>query len=620
MRFVPLRGLVVWSVILVPLACVSNTAAPPPQVFAPTTRPSEQTEFHVDVRRSIEYLASDELEGRRIGTPGISKAADYIEMTFRKLGLQPLPGLEGYSQRFTVTTGATIGASSFFRAGDKNYVAGVDFVPLSFSAEKQFDGPLVFVGYGISKSDGSYDDYEGLDVKGSVVMAMRFEPHDEKGQSRFAAKDWSEHAPLYRKARAAAEHGAVALLLVDPPMHHEPGLLMPFARRFLGETASVPVFHITPAVAENLLQRGATPDLKALQAQIDQKVQPHSVALKGVRLQGKVAVERTVRDTKNIVAWLAGKGAHADEYVVIGAHYDHLGRGGQGSLSPKSQDIHHGADDNASGTSAMLALAENYARAGPQPRSLIFLAFTAEEEGLIGSQRFVAQSPVPLGEIVAMMNLDMVGRVRNELLYIGGGGTAPSFEQILKKADDASPLALRSLGKGGFGPSDHMSFAMKKVPVLFLFSGLHADYHRPTDVPSKINYGGIDEVVKLAADIADQMLTMPKEQYVDSADVGAPRIGGAGANVTLGVVPDYSTEEPAAGGVRIQGTVPGSPAAAAGLKDGDVLVQFGDAKIQTLYDLSDQLAKGKPGQKVHLVLLRNKDRIEVDAVLAERKG
>jgi Zn-dependent M28 family amino/carboxypeptidase len=295
----------------------------------------------------------------------------------------------------------------------------------------------------------------------------------------------------------------------------------------------------------------------------------------------------------------------------------------------------------------MLEVASRMARATTKPaRSIVFVAFTAEEEGLIGSQRFVKDAPVPLDHVVGMVNLDMVGRIRNTpsstniagppsttrstttqssggrgILYVGGTGTAKDFDDILKRAGEHSPLVLKDMGRGGLGPSDHMSFALKKVPVLFFFSGLHADYHRPTDDADKINYDGLEQAVELVQDVITQIAAEPRQRYVDANDSSSMHMarGSSGSSVTLGVVPDYSAMEES-GGVKISGTSPGSPAAAAGLRDGDTIVKWNDRKIDNLYDLTDALAKGKAGEKVHLSVVREKKQIELDATLAKRAG
>jgi hypothetical protein len=326
-----------------------------------------------------------------------------------------------------------------------------------------------------------------------------------------------------------------------------------------------------------------------------------------------------------VAALLPGKGERADEYVVVGAHYDHLGHGGAGSLTPWLHGIHHGADDNASGTTAMLAMADRFAHLGPQARSIIFIAFTAEEEGLLGSAHFVDHCPVPTDKIVAMLNLDMVGRVRDEKLLIGGEGTAINFPQLVQNADEGLPLKLGEFGKGGIGPSDHTSFAMKKVPVLFFFSGMHLDYHRPTDTADKINFEGMKEVVELGERIVKAMATMPRQQYVNKFDgsgfpgLDTSAMGGGAKRASLGAIPDYAQGEDATEGMRIGGIVPGSPADKVGLKQGDLVVGFNGRTIANMIEYTDALGKAKPGQTVKVQIKRDGKPIEMDATLATRK-
>jgi hypothetical protein len=607
-----------WTLLAVVLGCNWALVAETINQSAPTTTKADP-DFHVNVHDSVYYLASDELEGRGLGTKGLDKAADYIAGNFKKLGLQTAPGLDDYFQRFTITKATAPDPATTLTSGDKTYALDTDFGVLSFSAESKFSGPVVFVGYGITSATHGYDDYASANVKGKVAMALRYEPHDANGVSRFTRKkgEWSPSAALIEKANNAAKHGAVALLLVNPPTFHE-DIAIPFSRDMLSERASIPFLFLKEPVANELLEKGQAKSLVELQKQIDDTGEPHAHALANVTVAGQVKILRKDTPVKNVVGVVPGKGDLAKQYVVIGAHYDHLGRGGPGSLAPRSHEIHNGADDNASGTSAMMKIAEHYARSGSNGRSLLFVAFTAEEEGLIGSQKFVERSPVPVDHIAYMLNLDMVGRVRNEVLSVGGTMTAPSFKDLLKKADDDSPLELKEFSKGGFGPSDHMTFAMKKVPVLFFWSGTHGDYHRPTDDADKVNFDGIEQVVKLSTEIVDALLTHPREQYVAANDHAmSPGSSSSGSHVTLGVVPDYGTD--ADRGVRISGTVPGSPAEKAGLKEGDVIVKWDDTDIATIYTLIDVLRAGKPGQKVKLVILRGGKNVELEATLAERK-
>ena len=613
------------------LAC----AADPADKVGRSARGATGTTFDVDLHGSVAYLASDDLEGRGLGTAGLDKAADYIADTLKKLGLNPPPGQADYFQHFKMTTVIKPGDKTALTFGDQSYDLGQEYVPLSFSAEKPFDAPLVFVGYAISSKEHGYDDFAGVDLKGKVALAMRYEPHDNRGISRFTHKesDWSSDATLAKKADAAASAGAAALVLVNPPaFHEEEDPLVNFVGMYPGNQADIPVIQVRRKLVDAWLKAaGVEDDLRSLQKGIDDTEKPNSVVLPdSVRVSGTIDIERIQQDVKNVVAVLPGNGNLAHEYVVIGAHYDHLGRGGSGSFNPQSAEIHNGADDNASGTTAMLELAEYYAKKRTDGRSIVFAAFSAEEVGLIGSQHFVSHPPVPLARIAYMVNLDMVGRIRNDILYIGGHGTAPIFDGAIAKADEASPLRFKSFGKGGFGPSDHMSFAMKKVPVLFVHSGQHRDYHRPTDDADKVNSEGMKQAVAFVVDIVDVLLEAPKQEYVDAVDAhsmfNAPGASGPGTGsasgglrVSLGVVPDYAPDETIKG-LRISGTTPGSPAAAAGLKEGDVITQIGDDKVDSIYDLTDVLKKGKPGQKLKITALRDGKAIETEATLAERKG
>jgi hypothetical protein len=630
MRKPTIGGLLTWSLLTAALAC---NAAYIRRVDAATlaTGPNPDPAFHVDMKKSVEFLASDALEGRLVGTPGLEQAADYIAGSFSRLGLQTLPGLEGYFQRFEMVTRVDPDPEkSFVMVGVKKLSLGEQFIPLRSSAQSQVDAPVVFVGYGIDDPDRHYDDYAKLDVKGKIVLVMRFEPHTANGRSRFAGhdEDWSIHATIAQKVRVAIEHGAAGILLVNPPLHHDDESLIPFSRRDTLSSA-VPLVQLTPAIAEEMLRAGGAQDLKTLQSRIDKTTQPQSAVLKDVSVRMSVGIKETRKRIENVAGLLPGKGAHADEYVIVGAHYDHLGHGGPGSLAPWSHGIHHGADDNASGTTAMMELADRFAHRGPQSRSIIFIAFTAEEEGLIGSQHFVSHPPILLKNVVAMLNLDMVGRLSKEKLLIGGEGTAKDFPDMVAQADKGLPLVLGEFGKGGIGPSDHTSFALKKIPVLFFFTGLHVDYHRPTDTADKINYQGMGEVVDLGQRVVEAMTTMPRETYNGKYDASGllamagpssqPSSNHGGSRASMGAIPDYSQGEDAKGGMRIGGITPGSPAEKAGLQQGDMVTEFNGTTINNMMDYTAALGTAKPGHAVTVKILRDGKPMEIKAMLVVRK-
>jgi hypothetical protein len=622
----------IWSLLTAVVACnAAYLAAGSDHSATLTDGPHRDPAFHVDMKKSVEYLASDALEGRYVGTPGLERAADYIAGSFSRLGLATLPGWDGYFQRFEMVTRVDPDPDkSFLFVGGRKLALGEQFTPLRSSAQTQVEAPVVFAGYGIEDSVRLYDDYAKVDAKGKIVLIMRFEPHKPNGNSRFAAsgEDWSVDATIAQKVRIAVEHGAVGILLVNPPLHHDDEGLIPFSRRDT-LSSTVPLAQITPAVADEMLRAGGARDLRTIQSRIDQSAVPQSTALPDVSVRMSVGIKETKKQIENVAGVLPGKGEHAGEYVIVGAHYDHLGHGGPGSLAPWSHGIHHGADDNASGTAAMMELADRFAHLGPRPRSIIFIAFTAEEEGLIGSQYFVSHPPVPLKNVVAMLNLDMVGRMKDQKLLIGGQGTADDFPALMQQADKGLPLALGEFGKGGIGPSDHTSFALKKIPVLFFFTGLHMDYHRPTDTADKINYTGMDEVVDLGQRVVEAMTTMPREKYNGKYDASGllamagpaskPSNNPSGSRASMGAIPDYSQGEDAKGGMRIGGIVPGSPAERAGLRQGDLVTEFNGTKINNMMDYTAALATGRPGQIVAVKILREGKPMEIQATLVVRK-
>jgi hypothetical protein len=579
-------------------------------------------------RDTLPWLASDGLQGRGLGTTGIERAADFIASEFAADGLSPCPGLNGFFQPVPYAASIAPDAISSLKIGNHPLTLGENFSPLKFSTEGAFSGAAAFVGYGITDPKTGYDDYAGVDAKGKIVIAMRFEPVDAEGHSRLYPKtnanQWSDNALFAAKVKNAEARGAASLLLVDPP-GSDADELMQFWTPGAFDT-KIPVLQITRATADQILAAGQQGSLKSLKTLIDSTFKPASVVLAGTTVSGDVKIKRLTGNLRNVIGCLAGAGPHADEFVVVGAHYDHLGLGQMGHMFGHVGSIYHGADDNASGTSVILALAARFAKAPPPDRSILFMCYTGEEEGLIGSEYFVNHSPLPLEKIVAMLNLDMVGRLKDQTLYMGGAGTDVDFDAILKTAISGSPLRLKSIGRGGMGPSDHMSFAQKRIPVLFLFSGLHVDYHRPTDTADRINYAGIDEVAKFCARIVTGLTKMPHGAYVADADkdsmhlFGSPNFaGGPARRVILGVVPDYGSADSRVG-VLIAGTTPGTPAETAGLKNGDLLVQFNDQKLENLMDLTQALGAAKPGDKVKLRVLRGSQTLVLDITLAERKS
>ncbi|HXJ92578.1 MAG TPA: M28 family peptidase [Terriglobia bacterium] len=592
----------------------------------------------------IKFLAGDPLKGRGNGTPELDQAAQYIADHFRADGLKPGGDKGTYLQHFQVTVGAKLGANNSFavqQGGSSATLAlGEDYTPLSFSHDGHFEGPVVFAGYGITAPEYHYDDYKGLDVKGKMVLVLRHEPQENDDKSVFAGKQLTTHSEIVNKAINARNHGAAGMILVNDTANHpgEPDQLIKFGELAGPEDLAIPALQVKAAVADKWLKPGGqtpggetpssqTPNsqtLDQLSQAIDKDLSNHSFALDpNLKVALTVDVERIRRTEGNVVGILPGSDPGlAAQCIVIGAHYDHLGLGDQHSLAPSQiGQIHHGADDNASGTSAVLEIADYFAHREPRPRhSIVFVTFAGEELGLLGSSYYAEHPAMPMASTVAMINMDMVGRISGNRLYVGGTGTSPGFQKLVETANQSDPAAHFELSysASGYGASDHTSFTVRSVPVLFFFSGLHSDYHKPSDTWEKINSVDGARVAELVADSAnsiDQLDTKP--EYVRVAEPASPAMGGGGGyGPYFGSIPDFGQEH---GGVKFGDVRDGSPAAKAGFKAGDVLVQFGDAKIDNLYDFTYALRAHKPGDKVMVTVLRGGERVTREVTLEVRK-
>jgi hypothetical protein len=565
----------------------------------------------------VRALAAPRMEGRGAGTKGLERAADYIGRQFHRSGLQPA-GEHNYRQAFTVTTGARLRGDNrlVVRDGRNEKKLGLneDYVPLSFSSVRTVSGPAVFAGYGISASEFGYDDYLHLDVKDKVVIVLRYEPdgfHKKDGQG-----PRTHHAHLITKAINARNRGAKAIVLVNGKLaDKEEDELLKFGRMAGPGDAGIVMVQVKNEVADKWLQ-AAGKSLARVQQEIDSKLQPQSFALvDSLQLEIKVAIERTHATAHNVLAYLPGE---SDEYVIVGAHYDHLGRGNENSLAPSQiGTIHPGADDNASGTAALLELAREFSsRQRRARRGVLFAAFAGEEIGLLGSSYWVNHPTRPLEKAIAMVNMDMVGRIKDSKLYVGGVGTGSTFKALLESASAGRNFTIEP-SAGGYAASDHTSFLAKKIPVLFFFSGLHSDYHKPSDTWDKINAESAAQLLDLISEATGSLLAA--EQRPEFKEVETARSsggGGGGYGPYFGSVPDFGQAE---GGVKFADVTPGSPAAKAGLKAGDVLVQFNDKPISNLYDFTDALRRSKVGDVVEVKCLRAGKTISARVTLEQRR-
>ncbi len=570
------------------------------------------------MKGTLAYLASDSLEGRGPGTKGIQLAGDFIANEFKNNGLKPLPGRTDYFQPFPFRLPPVASPETHVAFNGTALVLNTDFQPIPPTASKTFQGQVVFVGYGVTSASQKYDDYAGIDAKGKVVLALRYEPHTADGKSRFSENGFSGEASLIRKAQQAAAHGATGLIIVNPPRYHGADSMMAAG---MARGGMLPVIQLTQKQADLLLAEAGAPNLSTLQSTIDTSGVPASRDLSAITATGEVKLDRKTTYLRNVIGVLPGTGPNADEYIVVGSHYDHLGMGGMGSLAPGVHAIHHGADDNASGSTAMLSLMRRFAAAGPQNRTMIFMGFSGEEEGLLGSQYFVANPPIDLKKIAYMVNMDMVGRLHSDAIGIGGNGTADVFAQVIKNADDHSPLTWKNIGRGGKGPSDHESFGSKRIPVLFFFTDLHADYHRPGDTWEKINFTGEQQIVNFAADCLDQLQTAPKAAYIDKFDGEAVQLGGPGSGpqadaVALNIMPDMAQGDNK--GMKVAGVTANGAAAKAGIQAGDVLTKIGNQRIDNVEDLQTAYNQFKPGDKAKAVIERDGKTITVEVTFGRR--
>lgn len=597
-----------------------------------------QARMKVDVG----FLAADAQDGRAPGTRGIEASADYIAASFKESGLKPAAGAEGYFQPFTIRGNPALAGSPTLRfqgpAGAEVVAEKGAFQPLAIGSSASLAGvPVVFAGYGISAKDESmkldYDDYAGIDVRGKAVLVLRREPQLDDEKSAFAGKMTTTYATFAHKATNAFQHGAAALLIVNDAagLKGAEDQLLRFNAAGVEENSPIPIIALSRATADRLLADSGLPKLAEAEQAIDADLKPRSLPLPGWTLDASATIERKGLATKNVVGVLEGAGPHADETIVVGAHYDHLGHGGlaSGSLAFLSGDIHNGADDNASGTAMVMELARRLARRPDSlDRRIVFIAFSGEEKGLLGSRHYVEHPLYPLDKTVMMINFDMVGRLneKGELTVMGTGST-PGLEALVDAIGTSAGFKVKKVkgASDGFGGSDHESFYQKGVPILFPFTGLHADYHRPSDDSERINFAGMARIADFGELLLLDVARRPdRPTFTKAAEPSANPHGASGADpgrvgvgAYLGTVPDYGAEDK---GVKLSAVREGSPAEKGGIKGGDVIIGYAGKPIATIYDYTDSLGRSKPGEKVEIVVKRDGKDVTLNVTLGSRPG
>ena len=609
MNFKLLRRVSLYLLLLLVLSAAVLAQQP-----AQPTAPSDER-----LRAHISYLASDKLEGRRTGSGGANLAAEYIAREFSRYGLRrsvgvDLPGMSileadsprRYMQQFPYIAGVDLGKDNMIstKVSTKegmvvNLQPGEDWMPLGFSQNGSIENPqAVFVGYGITSSELKYDDYSNGMAKDKLAIALSGTPDGDNPHGQFA-----RYEDVRWKAIAARNAGAKALLVIAREPNFKDDRLSQLRYDNSAGDAGIIVLAISQPAAIRLFGVGDMAFLVNLAGNHGKATSEKNETAtdKPVRTLGffnsfrriSVDIKRNEAAATNVIAILGGSDPQLKkEVIVLGAHYDHLGKGGEGSLAPRSGEIHHGADDNASGVAGLLELARVFSSQQPRPRrTIIFMAFSGEEEGLLGSNYYVNHPIVPLANVLAMINMDMIGRMKDNKLIIGGVGTAQDWRAMIENANvlqgvtvsatastanGGYPLVVSangrpvvtsdparqfqlSLSEDGFGPSDHSSFYAKQIPVLFFWTGTHDDYHKPSDTADKINYSDEVRVVDLVARIVrdiDKSDKRPVYTVAKSESTGRS----TGFRVYLGTIPNYADSND---GLLLDGVRDDSPAAKA---------------------------------------------------------
>jgi len=615
--------------------------------LAISTLPTRASDINADKRRSdtaalfseadflrhVGTLADDSFEGRGTGQEGIDKAAEYIAARFEEWGVQPGGDDRTYFQNFTlklksqVAEGTRLAVGMNDRPTRRAAALNEDYIPFPFSSNGSFSGEVVFAGYGVVKDDAGYNDYAGIDVADKVVLVLRRGPKF----GEFSVQDSAFRA----KASRAAGRDAAALLVVNPADDEDGDKLFDFnaqgMARFGGRGYGIPMIHISRKLADRMLRAGGLGGLEAAQKKIDENEKPASAVLKGVTIRGRVEIEPIESPVRNVIGIVPGTGPQKDEFIVMGAHYDHLGIRNKGTPEFDSEkDISNGADDNASGTTLVMMLARAFAEGKPPNRTMVFMLYTGEEMGLLGSAHFANNPTLDLTKVNAMLNFDMVGRLKDNKLEVGGMRTG-GFEDMVHRLAEPYGFTIRD-GGGGRGPSDHTSFYNKGIPVLFFFTGLHKQYHQPDDDTPLLNIDGAVRIARFGADIVDE-IDSRSQRVVFTEDTSRARISrqdspddeprvaaaapptGEPDRLRLGIVPDMDNDQP---GVVIAQVAEGSPAAGAGLKAGDRLMAIGEKRIEGVMDIAGALAVFKWGDTARVRIVRDGERKSIDVKFPAR--
>jgi hypothetical protein len=580
--------------------------------------PASRTKTHVTT------LASDQLEGRLSGSAGEQRASEYIVSELQRFGAKPLPGQGSFILPFEFTAGTRDGGSWVRLGQTARFDQRRDIQALSFSDNAEvLDAPVVFAGYGIVVPEAQnfgYDSYATLDVKDKVVLVLRYFPEDADTKTKGIL---SRYADLRYKAMAARQRGAKALLVVTGPHSPNAGETIPMSFDTALAGSGIVAASISRTVADAMFATLGDPakTLLAAQTSLDD-ANPHVAGfdMPNVHVTVHTDVVREKRTGHNVVAYLPATGSTSSvpkPWIGLGAHYDHLGHGENGNSLAETVDvgkIHHGADDNASGTAAVLAVGERLS-AQPRTRNVLLEFWSGEELGLIGSNAYVNAPPIPLDQLAAYVNFDMVGRMQDNKLTVQATGSSPVWGRVIEQANIAAGFDLL-VQQDPYQPTDVASFNQAGVPSLNLFTGTHVDYHKPSDTADKINYEDLDRIVAFAAAIVKRLGDTPEAPQFTKVEQTSEAGTRAGVRLFTGTIPDYSTDVK---GLLLSGVIGGGPAEQAGLQKGDVIVEIAGQTIANIYDYTYALEVLKIGEPVKVVYQRSGQRRETTLTPGARK-
>ena len=595
-------------------AIVAITAA----VALSTAATFSQSSATFRTRTYVETLASERFAGREAGSAGERLAGDYLAAQLTRLGAKPLPGRDSLFLPFDFTAGSRDGGSRIV-VGSSTFNAPQDVLSLSFSDDTEVTGSAVFAGYGIvvpESQNFGYDSYATLDVKDKVVVVLRYFPEDADPQTRAILLRYSD---LRYKALAARQRGAKALLVVTGPRSPNAGQTVPISFDTALSGSGIAAASVTSRVADALFA-GSKP-LKDVQQQFDSgNPQPAGFPLPNVTVTLKTSLVREKQTGRNVVGYLPATAATptaAKPWVAIGAHYDHLGMGRNGNSLAAKDDAgkpHLGADDNASGSAAIMAIAEALAKQPVRRRNLLVAFWSAEEMGLVGSNAFVTSPPLPMNQIAAYLNFDMVGRMHDNKLAVQATGTSLGWATLLERANVAAGFDL-TLQPDPYQPTDVQTFNQVSVPSLNFTTGAHADYHKPSDTADKIDYEDLDRIASLAAGVVNRLMDQSEPPQFAKVEQSSQTVSRTGVRVFTGTVPDYTSN---AKGLLLSGVIGGGPAEQAGLQKGDIIIEIAGQSITNIYDYTYALDLLKIGQPVKVVYMRGNDRRETMLTPAAR--